>query len=102
MIVPCKLIIRKELKIDKSTNDREVMQVYEKVFETLEVIKKETEKCYQELKKECETYKELEKAIRDIEWYGEYGGEFLVELLRYKMEEEKSNLHIIKEGEQCT
>ena len=50
--------------------------MYEKAFETLEIIKQETEKCY--------------------------GGEFLVELLRYKMEEEKSNLHIIKEGEQCT
>lgn len=73
------------------------MRVYEKAFETLEVIKQETEKCYQELKKECKTYKELEKAIRDIEWYGEYGGDFLVELLCYKMEEEKSNLHIIKE-----
>lgn len=71
--------------------------MYEKAFETLEVIKQETEKCYQELKKECKTYKELEKAIRDIEWYGEYGGDFLVELLHYKMEEEKSNLHIIKE-----
>lgn len=70
------------------------MQVYEKVFETLEVIKQETEKCYQELKKECKTYQELEKAIRDIEWYGEYGSEFLVELLRYKMEEEKSRLPI--------
>ena len=78
------------------------MQVYEKAFETLEIIKQETEKCYQELKKGCQTYKELEKVIRDIEWYVEYGGEFLVELLRYKMEEEKSNLHIIKEGEQCT
>ena len=78
------------------------MKMYENVFETLEVIKQETEKCYQELKKECKTYKELEKAIRDIEWYGEYGSEFLVELLRYKMEEEKSNLCIIKEGEQCT
>ena len=41
--------------------------MYEKAFETLEIIKQETEKCY-----------------------------------RYKMEEEKSNLHIIKEGEQCT
>lgn len=70
------------------------MQVYEKVFETLEVIKQETEKCYQELKKECKTYQELEKAIRDIEWYGEYDSEFLVELLRYKMEEEKSRLPI--------
>lgn len=70
------------------------MQVYEKVFETLEVIKQETEKCYQELKKECKTYQELEKAIRDIEWYGEYSSEFLVELLRYKMEEEKSRLPI--------
>lgn len=98
MMVPCKLIIRKEIGIDKW----EVMQVYEKAFETLEIIKQETEKCYQELKKGCQTYKELEKVIRDIEWYGEYGGEFLVELLRYKMEEEKSNLHIIKEGEQCT
>lgn len=68
--------------------------MYEKVFETLEVIKQETEKCYQELKKECKTYQELEKAIRDIEWYGEYGSEFLVELLRYKMEEEKSRLPI--------
>lgn len=37
------------------------MRVYEKAFETLEVIKQETEKCYQELKKECKTYKELEK-----------------------------------------
>lgn len=68
--------------------------MYENVFETLEVIKQETEKCYQELKKECKTYQELEKAIRDIEWYGEYGSEFLVELLRYKMEEEKSRLPI--------
>ena len=58
--------------------------MYEKAFETLEIIKQETEKCYQELKKGCQTYKELEKVIRDIEWYGEYGGEFLVELLRYK------------------
>ena len=68
--------------------------MYEKAFETLAVIKQETEKCYQELRKECETYKELEKAIRNIEWYGEYGSEFLVELLRYKMEEEKSRLPI--------
>ena len=27
------------------------MHVYEKAFETLEIIKQETEKCYQELKK---------------------------------------------------
>ena len=74
--------------------NREVMRVYEKAFETLEVIKQETEKCYQELKKECKTYQELEKAIRDIEWYGAYGGELLVKLLRHKMEKEKSRLPI--------
>lgn len=47
-------------------------------------------------KKECKTYKELEKAIRDIEWYGEYGGDFLVELLRYKMEEEKVTCTLLR------
>lgn len=70
--------------------------MYEKAFETLEIIKQETEKCYQELKKGCQTYKELEKVIRDIEWYGEYGGEFLVELLRYKMEEEKVTCTLLR------
>ena len=69
--------------------------MYEKIFETLEVIKQETEKCYQELKKECKTYGELEKAIHDIEWYrGECGVGFLVDVLRDKMEEEKSRLPI--------
>lgn len=47
-------------------------------------------------KKGCQTYKELEKVIRDIEWYGEYGGEFLVELLRYKMEEEKVTCTLLR------
>lgn len=66
----------------------------DKVSETLEVIKQETEKCYQELKKECKTYKELEKMIKNIAWYGSYDCEFLVKTLRHKMEEEKSRLPI--------
>mgnify|MGYP003108314859 FL=1 len=64
--------------------------MHEKVSETLEVIRQETEKCYQELKKECETYADLEKVIRDIS----YDCEFLAKILNYQMEEEKSRLSL--------
>jgi len=43
------------------------MRVYEKAFETLEVIKQETEKCYQELKKECKTYKKQYGILNGME-----------------------------------
>lgn len=69
-------------------------KMYEKVSETLAAIDQEIEECYQELKKECETYKELEKVIHDIGWCEAHYGRFLVELLRYKMEKEKSRLPI--------
>lgn len=68
--------------------------MHEKAFETLEIIKQEAEKCYQELKKECETYKDLEKAIRDIAWEKSYVCEFLAKILNHKMEEEKSKLSL--------
>lgn len=42
-------------------NKWEVMRVYEKAFETLEVIKQETEKCYQELKRDVRHIKSLKK-----------------------------------------
>lgn len=49
--------------------------------------------------KECNTYKELEEVIKDIAWLGNYDGfgmtrNFLVNLMRKKMEEEKNNLSI--------
>lgn len=68
--------------------------MHEKAFETLEIIKQEAEKCYQELKKECETYKDLEKVIRDIAWEKSYVCEFLAKILNRKMEEEKSKLSL--------
>ena len=43
--------------------------MHEKVFESLDAINKEVEKCYQNLRKECKTYKELEKVINDIVWH---------------------------------
>ena len=69
-------------------------EMHEKVFESLDAINKEVDKFYQNLRKECKTYKELEKVINDIVWHGSYDIEFLVEALRHKMEEEKSRLPI--------
>ena len=37
------------------------------VFETIKKINQEVEVCYQSLKKECNTYKELEEVIKDID-----------------------------------
>lgn len=69
------------------------------VFETIKKINQEVEVCYRSLKKECNTYKELEEVIKDIAWLGNYDGfgmtrNFLVNLMRKKMEEEKNNLSI--------
>ena len=39
---------------------------------SIKKINQEVEVCYQSLKKECNTYKELEEVIKDIAWLGNY------------------------------
>ena len=86
-------------KFQRDFTKQEVRKVSTNVFETIKKINLEVEVCYQSLKKECNTYKELEEVIKDIAWLGNYDGfgmtrNFLVNLMRKKMEEEKNNLSI--------
>lgn len=69
--------------------------MHTKIIESLEMIDKDVEKSYQELKKECKTYAELEKAIKDIDWIN-YGHSlartFLKAALLEKMRKEQGEL----------
>lgn len=71
--------------------------MYKKIIESLEMIDKDIEKCYQELRKECKTYKELEKAIRDINYINYsplLARTFLKGTLLEKMKEEQGKLPV--------
>lgn len=68
--------------------------MYKKIIESLEMIDKDVEKCYQELRKECKTYKELEKAIRDINYSPLLARTFLKGTLLEKMKEEQGKLPV--------
>lgn len=69
--------------------------MHKKIIESLEMIDKDVEKCYQELRKECKTYKELENAIKNIDRFN-YGSSvtrtFLKCMLLEKMREEQGEL----------
>lgn len=71
--------------------------MYKKIIESLETIDKDVEKCYQELKKEYKTYKELESAIKDIDRFNyapSVARTFLRCMLLEKMREEQGKLKV--------
>lgn len=79
--------------------------MFQKTFEVLQAIDDLATEYYEKIKTDCDTYEDLEKGLRGMSYvdFGRFNTsrEYLVKVMRQKIEKEKSSLHIIKQEEKA-
>ncbi len=86
-------------------NGRLHYDVIMKTFEVLQAIDDLATEYYEKIKTDCDTYEDLEKGLRGMSYvdFGRFNTsrDYLVKVMRQKIEKEKSSLHIIKQEEKA-
>lgn len=79
--------------------------MFQKTFEVLQAIDDLATEYYEKIKTDCNTYEDLEKELRGMSYvdFGRFNTsrDYLVKVMRQKIEKEKSSLHIIKQEEKA-
>lgn len=79
------------------------VKMFQKTFEVLQAIDDLATEYYEKIKTDCDTYEDLEKGLRGMSYvdFGRFNTsrDYLVKVMRQKIEKEKSSLHIIKQEE---
>lgn len=81
------------------------VKMFQKTFEVLQAIDDLATEYYEKIKTDCDTYEDLEKGLRGMSYvdFGRFNTsrDYLVKVMRQKIEKEKSSLHIIKQEEKA-
>jgi hypothetical protein len=81
------------------------VKMFQKTFEVLQAIDDLATEYYEKIKTDCNTYEDLEKGLRGMSYvdFGRFNTsrDYLVKVMRQKIEKEKSSLHIIKQEEKA-
>lgn len=81
------------------------VKMFQKTFEVLQAIDDLATEYYERIKTDCDTYEDLEKGLRGMSYvdFGRFNTsrDYLVKVMRQKIEKEKSSLHIIKQQEKA-